>query len=755
MDQSPLLAWVKDRDFKYRFVNSSFKQLFASNDVLGQEDFSFMPEGTAKLLRQNDLQVHATGEALRTIEDVAGADGIKRRWLVHKFPVMGTESEAWVGGLAVDVTEWLDAEEELRKSEDNYRRLLEASPYCIHQIDREGRIISMNKAGLEMVNLQSAEEIQGVPYLDFVTDSQKEHVAILMRRAFEGEYFDFEFTSPGGQYFRSNFTPLHDESQTVTSLLGITEDVTLQHEAEQKLRASEERHRLVVAATRDPIWEIDIATGVGWWNEAYDQMFGIRPEEPEESWTWWTSRIRQSERDSVSRSLRETLADPEAEHWAADYHFRAKNGDELFIQDRAIISRDDEGNALRIVGTMRDQTRTIKEMQERQKLLAEVQEAQRLESLGVLAGGVAHDFNNLLTVMLCNISLLQMKTELNSEEAEILGEIESAVDNASEICQQILSYAGKGHFVVKPTCLRHLIQDIAKLLQVSIKNVELDLQLDDDTPPVMCDEAQITQLVMNLAINAAESVADKPGKVTIRLSEVDSANAPLSICQIKPPATSTSFTCIEVTDTGSGMNESTLKQIFNPFFTTKSTGRGLGLAAVRGIVRRHNGGLLAESATGQGSRFQVFLPATSSPIAEPTAPKKPPRSKPAAERNDWILVVDEEEQVRLSAKRVLESHGYRTQLAADREQAISLLKLNPRSYRLILLNLSMPEMDGGESLKKLKGVSGNIPIVMTSGFSERECKAQLQDQTFEGYLRKPFSPEELDLCISKVISNSS
>lgn len=743
VDQSPYLAWIKDKEFKYRYVNPPFVELFGTANILGQDDYSFIPEATADLLRENDSHVRDTGQSLRTIEDVAGADSIVKRWLVHKFPVPGFEDEQWVGGIAVDVTEWLDAEEELRKSEEKHRRLLEASPFCIHQLDREGRFISMNKAGLDMVNLKTVHEIQGLPYLDCVSEEQRERVEYLMQRAFDGEACDFEFTSSRGQYFRSNFTPLHDEQQGVTSLLGIAEDVTKQKQAERQLRASEERHRLVVAATRDPIWEIDITTGAVWWNDAYDRLFGIHPEETTESWDWWTSRIRESERQSVSESLRNTLADSKAEHWAADYHFRGRSGDELFIQDRAIISRDRNGKALRIVGTMRDQTRTVREMQERQRLLAEVQEAQRLESLGVLAGGIAHDFNNLLTVMLCNISLLQMKADQDSEESEILGEIEGAVDNASDICQQILSYAGKGHFVVKPTCVNQLVREISKLLQVSVKNAELELDLGSDLHPVMCDEAQITQLVMNLAINAAESVGEESGKVLIRLSKVPADSKDLAACQIKSASMQDSFTCIEVSDSGGGMNEATLARIFDPFFTTKSTGRGLGLAAVRGIVRRHNGGLLASGKIGEGSKFQIFLPTTDSPVVDsPRRKEQPPESSDSAS-NNWVLVVDDEEQVRLTAKRVLDSHGFRTQLAADGEQALSLMKLNPRSYSLVLLNLTMPGMDGRETLQKIKAVNANTPVVMTSGYSEQECLAKLEGLNFDGYVRKPFSPEEL------------
>ncbi|MEQ1891837.1 MAG: response regulator [Planctomycetota bacterium] len=362
---------------------------------------------------------------------------------------------------------------------------------------------------------------------------------------------------------------------------------------------------------------------------------------------------------------------------------------------------------------------------------------QRMESLGLLAGGIAHDFNNLLVGILGNASLALVDAE--GPLREQLEEVEHAARRATDLANQLLAYSGKGRFVVGDVELNALCEETVLLLKSSLPaRVQVRLQLEPGLPRVRADETQLRQVLMNLLLNAADSIGNAPGLLTVHTTCANVSAGELQACALGSDAPPGRYVSIEVTDTGCGMDRSTQARIFDPFFTTKFTGRGLGLAAVQGILKGHQGALAIQSTPGKGSTFRVFFPPSTWPgLAEPTSAAAPRL------RGCRILVVDDEELVRRSARRMLEHLGFQATEARGGEEALEILRADPEHAQAVLLDMTMPGMDGAASFDALRAVCPDLPVVLMSGYDERETLARFPRQDLAGFLRKPFALDEL------------
>jgi CheY-like chemotaxis protein len=367
------------------------------------------------------------------------------------------------------------------------------------------------------------------------------------------------------------------------------------------------------------------------------------------------------------------------------------------------------------------------------ELERQMQQTQKLESLGVLAGGLAHDFNNLLTGVLGNASLVQEDLDPNHPTQAHVAEIISAGEQAAVLVKQMLAYAGKGKFFVQRIDLSHHVAEIVPLIRASLSpGVRLDLKLAPGLPKIEADSSQIQQVVMNLAVNSAEAVGQASGTVTISTLSRE-ADSELQVI-------------LEVQDTGIGMDEATRARIFDPFFTTKFTGRGLGLAAVMGIIRAHRGTINVASEPWKGSTFTVVLPGCD-------RFEGPELREPHAELygDGLILVVDDEELVRNMARFSLQSFGYRVVTANDGQAAVDLFTARPNDFDAILLDLTMPRMPGEEALHLLQQVRADVPIVLSSGFSEVEAVKRFGGAGIAGFLQKPYTAATLGRRIKQAL----
>jgi CheY-like chemotaxis protein len=373
-----------------------------------------------------------------------------------------------------------------------------------------------------------------------------------------------------------------------------------------------------------------------------------------------------------------------------------------------------------------------------------VRQNQKMESLGVLAGGVAHDFNNLLVGIMGNASLIIDMLPENGPLTPLLEDMVLASQKAADLTRQMLAYAGKGRFVCEPTDLSALVQDIVGLVRTSIsKKVRLEVTLDPNLPPIEADATQIQQVTMNLLINGAEAIGDKHGTVTVTTGLRDAAPGPPTHLFIARALEPGPYVFLEVSDTGCGMNEDTMSKIFEPFFTTKFTGRGLGLSAVLGIVRGHKGALKVESEPGKGSRFEILFPALAGQtIAKPTAAMEPVfrRMPPTA---GHILVVDDEEVVRRTARTALERHGYTVLVSDHGKRAVEIFAGLSDQIGLVLLDLTMPLMGGEEALRHLRAIRPDVEVILTSGYDEAQAMRGFSTTDVSGFLQKPYTSEAL------------
>jgi PAS domain S-box-containing protein len=380
---------------------------------------------------------------------------------------------------------------------------------------------------------------------------------------------------------------------------------------------------------------------------------------------------------------------------------------------------------------------TFTDITERKRAEENLMQAAKLESLGVLAGGIAHDFNNLLTGILGNASLVLESLPTADANRSLLGAVVTAGERAADLTRQMLAFAGKGQFVVEPVDLSEAIQDIRELLGATLaKSTGLKLALAPQLAPVEADARQIQQLIFNFVINASEAIGEGAGTVTIEtgmreLPEGIPGEPPFG--RIAPGR----YVYAAVHDTGAGMDEQTRARIFDPFFSTKFTGRGLGLAAAMGIARAHRGAIRVESAPGKGSRFEVLLPAVSTRVFRmPAAPIEVPRTQ-------TVLVVDDEEVVRRAASSVLEGRGYRVLLAESGQQALDIFRECAQEISAVLLDLTMPVMDGEEAARYLRAIRHDIPILLSGGSDESVVAPRFSGSRVAGYLRKPYTATAL------------
>jgi len=392
----------------------------------------------------------------------------------------------------------------------------------------------------------------------------------------------------------------------------------------------------------------------------------------------------------------------------------------------------------------------FQDISERKRLEAKLRDTAKLESLGVMAGGIAHDFNNLLTGILGNASLLVDRPD--AEDREFAQSIVNAAERAADLTKQMLAYAGKGRFEVLAIDLSVQVRKILPLIKpVMDKNVEIQLNLGEKLPCVEADPGQIQQLIMNLVINGAEAMGGLQGRVivTTAVAEVDETFiAHMFTAHEIPPGR---YVYLEVQDTGAGMNEETKAKIFDPFFTTKFAGRGLGLAAVSGIIRGHKGALRVYSSPGEGTTFKVFLPALATE-GEPVEPSKTPNEERG---QGTILLVDDEEIVRQVGRACLERQGYNVLLANNGREAITVFQLRSAEIVLVILDMTMPVMGGEEALRLLLDIRPDISIIVCSGYNEVEIIRRLTSQGVAGFIQKPYTSAALTGKVKAVLEKSS
>ncbi|MEK7270402.1 MAG: ATP-binding protein [Planctomycetota bacterium] len=515
---------------------------------------------------------------------------------------------------------------------------------------------------------------------------------------------------------------------------------------EAALRASEERARRFLNIAPAIILALDREGRIALLNHAGSAVLECPWEESgggrsdAQGLDWVGTFIPAPDRDRVRGVLARLLAGDLAGLEFVESNVVTRKGGVRRILWHNTILMNDAG----IIGTLS----SGQDITEHKELEEQLRQAQKMESLGLLAGGIAHDFNNLLMVILGNLEIAGLDIAPGAPVRASLNRVEAASKRAADLCREMLVFSGRGQFELRALDLAALVRDMTQLLDVSLaKKAVLRLDFPKDLPPIEGDETQVRQIIMNLILNAAEAQGADGGEVLLSAKAAlpdPGARAGLLLGSNLADGPSV---CLEVADTGCGMDKETQARIFEPFFTTKAKGRGLGLAAVLGIVRGHRGAIGVESERGKGTRIRVFFPASSRPVEAEAVEEA---------LTDWrgtgtILLVDDESSVLDTGRRFLRRLGFEVVAVESGALAVEAFRAAPGSFRAVLTDFTMPGMDGHAAGRALRGIRPDVPLILSSGFPERLSAVEEAEVRFEAFLQKPYGIRELANVLRRVL----
>ena len=514
------------------------------------------------------------------------------------------------------------------------------------------------------------------------------------------------------------------------------------HDLMRSLRESQERLETLVSnlpgmayrCRKDAEWTMTYVS------EGCEAITGYKREELEENRVIRYSRLmHEDDREVQTTRCREQIDSHKS--YQGEYRLIDRYGRERWIHESASGVYDSDGGVLFVDGFVQDITAARRAKSEREQLDRKVRETQKLESLGVLAGGIAHDFNNLLGSVLGNANLAAMDLSPDSPVQEYISQITEASVRAAELCNQMLAYSGKGRFVVETLDLGQLVEETAQMLRVSIsKKAILRFNLESDLPRVEIDATQVRQVIMNLVINASEAIGDESCVITLSTGVVHIDAGYHDAVLMDSELEVGDYVVLEVTDDGCGMSPEMQAKIFDPFFTTKFAGRGLGLAAVLGIARGHGGALEVRSEPGAGTSFRVLFPASCDAVrsAAPVSNAAEPWRVEGT-----VLVADDEPAMRKILARMLRKFGLEPVLVADGKEAVEAFQADPARFSLVLLDLTMPRLDGEQAFTELRRLCPDVRIILMSGYNAQEATQCFSVDGPLGFLQKPFTVHAL------------
>lgn len=535
-------------------------------------------------------------------------------------------------------------------------------------------------------------------------------------------------------------------------LYGTIQNVTAHVEANEALRRSEKTLRLAQEAANIGSFDRDLRTRKTNWSDQLLRIVGLDP------YTVDVARIdndptynfiHPDDRPAVRATMRAAIESGEKQ--VVRHRIVRLDGETRHILGSAMVVRDSHGVPARLVGTAIDITDQVAADEQRQRLEAQIQQAQKLESLGILAGGIAHDFNNLLVGILGNASLALLDVDRTHNAHESLVEIERAAQRAADLTRQLLAYAGKGRFIVEPVDASTVVHEMSALLRTAIsRSASIQLDLATSLPAIEVDTTQFRQVVMNLITNASDALPEQGGLITLRTGVRELSAEALEQYVPGTNAQPGKFVFVEVNDTGSGMDAATVARVFDPFFSTKFTGRGLGLAATLGIMRSHSGAIRVYSEVGKGTSFSLLFPATR---ARPRL--TPIRSDTVWSTDSQALVIDDDPSVRTVTAMLLARRGFTVTQAEDGASALALFRADPSRFSIVLLDLTMPGMDGEATFRALREVREDIRVLLMSGYNEQEVTRLFVGRGLAGFLQKPFRSEDLYDKVASVLGITS
>ncbi len=709
--------------------------------------FRLVEDGRELAPEQLSLQRAALlGERVEGVEvEVHREDGTVVELLEYAAPVRDAAGalQGAVGAF-IDITERKRAERVLSSARELIARTMESATNGIATLDVDLNIQYVNRRVEQLTGFSSAELV-GQPAASVVASSPAALRPVFGQMLVDRtprEGFEMVVRAKDGSELDVSFgiAPLVT-GEEVTGFVVAAEDISDRKRALEELRSAEQfNDRLLASVTNGiAVFDADLRfqsinaqglaiTGHG----SAEQLIGRHVSHV----LGWQARPKVTAAFDVVRTTLEPLRGLETEVTRPD-------GSRRWVSMGVAPLLDEAGTVAGFVAAAEDIT-------DRRAAEQAMLQAQKLESLGVLAGGIAHDFNNLLVGILGNAGLALMEMAPEAPGRDTIREIELAGQRAADLVRQMLAYSGKGRFLIEPIDLNAIIDEMSHLTRASIsKTVVIEHRFAGELPAVQVDATQIRQLIMNLVVNASDAIGDRDGTVSIHTGLIHADPAYLADTLLAGELVEGDYVFVEVADTGEGMDEATRARIFDPFFTTKFAGRGLGLAAVLGIVRGHGGAIRVSSEPGCGTSIRVLIPAAREPAA--SAPEALLDAPPVAAGT--VLVVDDEPSVRHVTSRALERMGYTVLLAADGEAAIDLFQQQAGALACVLLDLTMPRMSGEETYKAMRRLDPGTPLIIMSGYSEQDTMERFPGRPPEGFIQKPYDIAALREAVVRVSSD--
>jgi PAS domain S-box-containing protein len=664
---------------------------------------------------------------------------------IKGVPIM--EGNRFSGGvvLVADITESRRASEALKQSEELLARAQRLAHVGSYDWDLPTDTAVWSDELYRIMGYEPGAFPAGtLPFVDAIHPDDRIRLDAVVTDALanrrdrvEGAY---RIVRPDGdvRYVHALAELIYSDGAQLVRVVGSIHDVTdLRHVEESLARAQSIAH---IGS-----WDWNIATGALVWSDEIYRIFGLAPQEFAATYETFLERVHPEDRQPVDDATR--IALEENKPYRITHRVVRPDGEERVVEERAEVFRDDKGKPIRMIGAVHDVT-------EQHKTQEALRRAQKLESLGLLAGGVAHDFNNILVGIIGNANLALDDLHEESTARESVERALASARRAAELANQMLAYSGKGRFHTRPFDFNELIRDLDLFLVAGMaKNVVVTYHLSDALPPVSGDETQVRQIVMNLILNAADALKETgDGTITVTTEPATVTRRPAGRFADAPPTPGV-YALLTVVDNGCGMDEATIAKIFDPFFTTKFTGRGLGLAATLGIIRGHHGSVSVTSEPGAGTTFKVWLPAST----EAASPKEaPPAPLPA----DTImgegvaLIVDDEETVRHVAGRILKRAGFAVETAVDGIDGLEKFSREPGRYALLVIDMTMPRMDGQTLFRHIRAIDKDVPALISSGYDEQMTADGFSDAKRFGFIQKPYTKQEFLQAVNRLLNEN-
>ena len=723
--------YVLDPDGNFSFANAEVGHLlgYSPDEIIGRHYTEFLiAEDTERVgrafherrtgqraTRRLEVRLRSRGGVTREVEMDVRHFSISAHGLYRGGTYVGTH------GVARDITERKWAEEELLKERTLLKTIIDNIPVMLTHYNPDAKMMYLNKEFEKIVGWKT-EEVRDIDMMEKVyPDPDYRQQAIEYMQQASTKWREFRVQSKSGKIIDSEWSNICMEDGTQ---IGIGMDITERKQAEETLRESEEKYRSMMEAMKDPIYICSPDFRVEYMNPAM---------------------IRRTGRDAIGESCFKALHDLNKKcSWCV--HDKVQQGE--YIELEIVSPKDNlsyhilQTPVVHGDGSISKLTvfRDITEIRETQ---VQLQQAQKMESIGTLAGGIAHNFNNLLMGIQGNASMALLDIDSSNPRHKNLTNIEKLVENGAKLTAQLIGYAREGSYEVKPTSLNQLVKETSDTFGMTKKEITVHQELSEKLYGIKADQGQIEQVLLNLYVNAADAMPEG-GDLFLKTINATDKDITGKLYKVQPG----NYVFLSVRDTGGGMDKETRERIFEPFFTTKglASGTGLGMASAYGIIKGHGGYIDVDSEVGKGATFSIYLPATEKVIEE-----KKILSDELVKGKGTVLLVDDEEMVLDVGKELLNHLGYEVLLAENGQEALELYKKNQDEIDLVLLDMVMPVMGGGEAFDRMKEINTNVKVLLSSGYSlEGEAKEILK-RGCDAFIQKPFKLEQLSQKLREIL----